>query len=73
MASTKRIVDEFTAIQDDEEAMRAIETLRAKGFSPEAVRQAMELQAVPTTKADERKAARSGLDIFRCRDSVSTS
>jgi DNA-binding transcriptional MerR regulator len=68
-AQTSVLLEEIPLIQDDEEAMRAIETLRAKGFSPEAVRQAMELQAVPTTKADERKAARSGLDI-RIRNEV---
>ncbi len=63
------LLEEIPLIQNDEEAMQAIATLRAKGFSPDAVRQAMTLQAVPTTKADERQAARAGLDI-RIRNEV---
>ena len=46
----------------DEEAMMAIATLRARGYSPDDVRRAMEHQPVPTTKANERQAARAGLD-----------
>lgn len=48
---------------DNAEAMRAINTLRQLGYSPEAVRDAMEHQPVPTTKANERKAARASLDM----------
>lgn len=47
---------------DDDEAMNAIATLRARGYSPDDVRRAMEHQPVPTTKANERKAARAALD-----------
>jgi len=47
---------------DDDEAMKAIKMLRAKGYSPEDVSKAMEHQPVPTTKAKERQAARAALD-----------
>lgn len=47
---------------NDEEAMKAIQTLRARGYSPDDVRHAMEHQPVPMTKANERKAARAALD-----------
>jgi hypothetical protein len=43
--------------------LQAIATLRARGYSPDDVRQAMQHQAVPTTKANERKAARAALDM----------
>ena len=56
-------MQEIPLIQDDLEAMEAIRTLRERGYSPEAVRQAMELQPVPTTRLRERQAARSGLDM----------
>jgi len=48
---------------DDNEAMQAIATLRARGYSPDDVRRAMEHQPVPTTKANERQAARAALDM----------
>lgn len=48
---------------DDDEAMQAIATLRARGYSPDDVRRAMEHQPVPTTKANERQAARAALDM----------
>ncbi len=48
---------------DDDEAMKAIQTLRARGYSPDDVRRAMEHQPVPTTKANERQAARAALDM----------
>ena len=54
---------------DDEVAMQAIATLRARGYSPEDVRQAMELKPVPTTKANQRQAARASLDM-RIRNEV---
>lgn len=48
---------------DDDEAMKAIATLRARGYSPDDVRRAMEHKPVPTTKANERQAARAALDM----------
>lgn len=48
---------------DDDEAMQAIATLRARGYSPDDVRRAMEHHPVPTTKANERQAARAALDM----------
>lgn len=48
---------------DDDEAMKAIDTLRARGYSPDDVRRAMEHQPVPTTKANERQAARAALNM----------
>lgn len=47
---------------DDDEAMKAIATLRDRGYSPDDVRRAMEHHPVPTTKANERQAARAALD-----------
>lgn len=47
----------------DDEWNQTVATLRARGFSPDDVRRIMEHQAVPTTKADERHAARAGLDM----------
>jgi DNA-binding transcriptional MerR regulator len=57
------LLEEIPLIQNDPEAMEAILTLRERGYSPEAVRQAMELQPVPTTRARERQAARASLDM----------
>jgi DNA-binding transcriptional MerR regulator len=48
---------------DDDEAMQAIATLRARGYSPDEVRRVMEHQPVPTTRAHERQAARAALDV----------
>lgn len=62
-AQTGVLVEEIPLIENDPEAMKAIQTLLDKGFSPEAVRQAMEHRPVPTTKAHQRQAARSSLDI----------
>lgn len=56
-------LQEIPLIQDDAEAMQAIRTLQERGYSPEAVREAMELQPVPTTRVRQRQAARSGLDM----------
>jgi DNA-binding transcriptional MerR regulator len=55
-------LEEIPLFQNDAEAMKAIQTLRDRGYSAEAVVQAMELQPVPTTRAYERQAARSALD-----------
>ena len=62
-------LEEIPLIQQDDEAMQAIRTLQERGYSPDAVREAMELQPVPTTRVRERQAARSGLDI-RVRNEV---
>lgn len=59
---TEVIVEEIPLL-DDDEAMEAIATLRARGYSPEQVRRAMEHQPVPTTRAYERQAARAALDM----------
>jgi superfamily II DNA or RNA helicase len=57
------LLEEIPLIETDTEAMSAIETLRARGYSPDDVRRAMELKPVPTTRANERQAARAGLDM----------
>lgn len=54
-------LEEIPLLTDDE-AMKAIAMLRARGYTSEDVRKAMEHQPVPTTKANERKAARAALD-----------
>lgn len=56
-------LQEIPLLQADSEAMQAIRTLQDRGYSPEVVRQAMELQPVPTTRVRERQAARAGLDM----------
>ncbi len=56
------VVLEEIPLLDDDEAMRAIATLQARGYSPDDVRRAMLHQPVPTTKANERQAARKALD-----------
>jgi superfamily II DNA or RNA helicase len=56
------LIEEIPLLGDDE-AMRAIATLQARGYSPDDVRRAMEHQPVPTTKGNERKAARAALDV----------
>lgn len=57
------ILLEEIPLLDDDEAMQAIATLRARGYSPDEVRRAMEHQPVPTTKANQRQAARASLDV----------
>lgn len=56
-------LEEIPLLQD-EEAMRAIATLVARGYSADAVREAMELQPVPQTRAHARQAARGKLDTL---------
>ena len=56
------LLEEIPLLGDDE-AIKAIETLRARGYSPDDVRRAMEHQPVPTTKVNERQAARASLDM----------
>ncbi|MFN3243841.1 MAG: DEAD/DEAH box helicase [Planctomycetota bacterium] len=55
------MLQEIPLLEDDE-AMQAIATLRARGYSSDDVRRAMEHQPVPTTKAHERRAAQAALD-----------
>jgi len=61
--SQSGVLLEEIPLLDDDEAMKAIATLRARGYSPDDVRRAMEHQPVPTTKAKERQAARAALDM----------
>lgn len=56
------IVVEELPLLDDEKAMAALETLRNRGYSADDVRKAMQHLPLPTTKANERKAARAALD-----------
>ncbi len=67
-SQTEVLLEEIPLLGDDE-AMKAIETLRARGYSPDEVRRAMEHQPVPMTKANERQAARAALDM-RIRNEV---
>jgi len=57
------MLEEIPLIQNDPEAIQAIQTLQQRGYSPEAVRHAMELQPVPTTRVRQRQAARASLDM----------
>ncbi|MCI5218143.1 MAG: DEAD/DEAH box helicase [Candidatus Electrothrix sp. LOE2] len=59
---TDVLLEEIPLIQNDPEAMKAINILREKGYSPEQVQEAMRLEPVPTTKIRERQAKRSCLD-----------
>lgn len=61
-AQTGLLLEEIPLLQNDPEALQAIQTLRDRGYSPDTVRQAM-LQPVPTTRVRERQAARAGLDM----------
>lgn len=54
---------EEVPLLDDDEAMQAINTLRDRGYSPEDIAEAMKLSPVPTTKVNERRAARAALDV----------
>lgn len=63
------ILEEIPLLANDSEALRAIELLAQRGYSPDEVRRAMELQPVPTTRVRERQAARTGLDM-RIRNEV---
>jgi superfamily II DNA or RNA helicase len=55
------IMQEIPLIDDDPEALKAIEYLQSKGYSAEQVTQRM-LQPVSTTKQNVRRAARNELD-----------
>lgn len=56
-------IEEIPLIQDDAAAMQAIRTLQERGYTPDAVRDAMALQPIPTTRVRQRQAARAGLDM----------
>jgi len=57
-------VQEISLIEDDSEALAALQVLRGKGYTPDQVKQAFEeLQPVPITKVRKRKAKRAGLDV----------
>lgn len=60
-SQTDLLLEEIPLL-DDDEAMKAIATLRARGYSSDDVRRAMEHHPVPTTKVNERQAARTALD-----------
>jgi len=57
-------LEEILLIQDDPEALAALQILQKKGLSSDAVKQAYEkLQPVPITKVRQRQAKRAGLDM----------
>lgn len=57
-------LEEIPLLRDDPESMAAIRLLQGKGYTPDQVRAAFEeLQPVPTTKARERRAKQSSLDM----------
>lgn len=58
----KEIFVEEIPLLNNPAALAAINTLRSLGYSPDAVKIAMEHQPLPTTKVAERQAARSSLD-----------
>jgi superfamily II DNA or RNA helicase len=62
-AQTDVTMQEIPLIQGDAEAMQAIRMLQDRGYTPDAVREAMQLQPVPTTRVRERQAARTSLEI----------
>ncbi|MFZ5868318.1 MAG: DEAD/DEAH box helicase [Thermodesulfobacteriota bacterium] len=56
------VMQEIPLLAEDEEARRAFEVLRERGFTAEDYRRAVELEPVPTTRVRRRQAARSSLD-----------
>ena len=56
------LVEEIPLLEADEEARRAFEILRQKGFTPEKYREAYELEPIATPKFRRRQAARQALD-----------
>jgi superfamily II DNA or RNA helicase len=54
-------VEEIPLLQNSD-AVQALDTLRALGYSPDEVKRAMEHQPLPTTKVRERQASRAALD-----------
>jgi len=59
---TEVVLEEIPLIQNDPEAMRAIQTLRERGYTETDVNEAMRLVPVPTTRVRERQARRAELD-----------
>lgn len=55
-------VQEILLLENDREAMRAIELLRSKGYALGDIQRAWEHKPVPTSKLRRRQAARSELD-----------
>lgn len=58
-----RVLLEEIPLLADDEAVQAIQLLAERGYTPEDVQRAMELQPVPTTRVRQRQAARSSLDM----------
>lgn len=57
-------LQEIPLIEEDPEAQAALKTLKDKGYNSDQVRAAFEkLDPVPATKARQRQAKRSGLDM----------
>jgi len=57
-------LEEIPLIQDDPEALAALKLLQQKGYSPDQVKEAYQgLQPIPITKARQRQAKRSALDM----------
>ncbi|MBD3160228.1 MAG: DEAD/DEAH box helicase [Candidatus Lokiarchaeota archaeon] len=56
-------LEEIPLIQNDAEAMQAIRILQERGYAPGTVRDAMELEPIPTTRVRKRQAARYSLDM----------
>lgn len=57
-------LEEIPLLRDDPDALAALRVLQEKGYTPDEVRTAFEeLQPVPTTKARERRAKQSSLDM----------
>lgn len=57
-------LEEIPLIEDDPEAIAALQVLRGKGYTVEEVKQAFNgLQPVPVTKVRQRQAKRAGLDM----------
>jgi superfamily II DNA or RNA helicase len=61
-SQTGVLLQEIPLLAQDEEALRAFELLRERGFTADDYRQATQLQPVPTTRVRERQAARAALD-----------
>jgi len=56
-------LEEIPLIENDPEALAAIQLLKNRGYTPEQVRDAFELKPVPVTKVRQRQALRGGLEM----------
>ena len=57
-------LEEIPLIQDDPEALAALQILKEKGYTPEEITQALEeLEPVPVPRVRQRQAMRSSLDM----------